>query len=298
VLAIQPPRDLDEALALQNAVDYGLTAGLHSLDADEIAHWVENVQAGNLYVNRGTTGAIVQRQPFGGWKKSVVGPGTKAGGPNYLLGLGSFRSAEAAPADGVVPARLAGILDAFTAAERAYLERAVGSDLRAQADEFAVTRDVSALSAERNAFRYRAVPVTVRAERLASPLEVARVVLAGLAAGAPVAVSAPSGWAPAALAAFRTAGVPVVIEDEPEWHATARALRDARVRLIGGSAAALLEAIGGRPDVAVYDSPVTEAGRVEQLPFLREQAISVTAHRFGTPSPLVDAVPLTASVVE
>ena len=45
------------------------------------------VEAGNLYINRGTTGAIVRRQPFGGWKRSSVGAGTKAGGPNYLVGL-------------------------------------------------------------------------------------------------------------------------------------------------------------------------------------------------------------------
>ena len=40
-----------------------------------------------MYVNRGITGAIVRRQPFGGWKKSTVGSGTKAGGPNYLVAL-------------------------------------------------------------------------------------------------------------------------------------------------------------------------------------------------------------------
>lgn len=296
VLGILRARDLDEALALQNAVDYGLTAGLHSLDADEIARWVDGVQAGNLYINRGTTGAIVQRQPFGGWKKSVVGPGTKAGGPNYLLGLGSFRSAEAAPApDGGIPAHLAGIVDAFTEqGERDHLVRAAGSDARAVAAEFGVVRDVSGLSAERNAFRYRPVPVVVRAEPLASPVEVARVVLAGLAAEAPLSVSAPSGWAPAVVAAFRAAGLTVTIEDGEGWTATARNLRDARVRIVGGAASALLEEIGGRPDVAVYDAPVTEAGRVELLPFLREQAISITGHRFGTPSPLVEAVPLSA----
>ena len=50
---------------------------------DEVAHWLDSVQAGNLYVNRGITGAIVRRQPFGGWKRSSVGTGAKAGGPNY-----------------------------------------------------------------------------------------------------------------------------------------------------------------------------------------------------------------------
>src|SRR5690606_32763472 len=103
-------RTLDEAIELQNAVDYGLTAGIHSLDAAEVARWIDRVEAGNLYVNRGTTGAIVQRQPFGGWKRSVVGAGTKAGGPNYLLGLGTVRPAGARAAEaGVAPApRLAG----------------------------------------------------------------------------------------------------------------------------------------------------------------------------------------------
>src|SRR5690606_20483949 len=90
VLGIMRARDLDEAIELQNAVDYGLTAGIHSLDPGEVARFLDRVEAGNVYVNRGTTGAIVQRQPFGGWKKSVVGPGAKAGGPNYLLGLGHW----------------------------------------------------------------------------------------------------------------------------------------------------------------------------------------------------------------
>jgi RHH-type proline utilization regulon transcriptional repressor/proline dehydrogenase/delta 1-pyrroline-5-carboxylate dehydrogenase len=91
VLAIMTAASLDEAIAIQNDVDYGLTAGLHSLDSDEVGAWLERVEAGNLYVNRGITGAIVRRQPFGGWKRSAVGAGYKAGGPNYLVGLASSR---------------------------------------------------------------------------------------------------------------------------------------------------------------------------------------------------------------
>uniref|UniRef100_UPI00202921C0 hypothetical protein n=1 Tax=Actinotalea sp. C106 TaxID=2908644 RepID=UPI00202921C0 len=67
-------------------------------------------------------------------------------------------------------------------------------------------------------------------------------------------------------------------------------LSDGRVRLVGGQASELTTALGGRPDVAVWDHPVTEAGRVELLPFLREQAVSITAHRFGTPHPLTDGL--------
>ena len=63
-----------------------------------------------------------------------------------------------------------------------------------------------------------------------------------------------------------------------------------RIRLIGGDASALAEALGGSPDIAVFAGEVTRAGRVELLPFLLEQSISATAHRFGNPSALLDDV--------
>lgn len=88
VLGLMRARDLDHAIELQNAPIYGLTGGLQSLDPKEITHWVNHVQVGNAYINRHITGAIVERQPFGGWKKSSIGPGTKPGGPNHLSGYG------------------------------------------------------------------------------------------------------------------------------------------------------------------------------------------------------------------
>ncbi len=87
VLAIMVAPDLKTAIRWQNATDFGLTAGIQSLDPDECQEWIENVEAGNLYVNRGVTGAIVNRQPFGGWKKSSVGATAKAGGANYVATL-------------------------------------------------------------------------------------------------------------------------------------------------------------------------------------------------------------------
>jgi RHH-type proline utilization regulon transcriptional repressor/proline dehydrogenase/delta 1-pyrroline-5-carboxylate dehydrogenase len=92
VLGIMRAADLDEAIGWQNTPDYGLTAGLQALDPAEVAHWRERVNAGNLYVNRGITGAVVARQPFGGWKHSVVGPAAKAGGRNYVASLGDWPS--------------------------------------------------------------------------------------------------------------------------------------------------------------------------------------------------------------
>jgi RHH-type proline utilization regulon transcriptional repressor/proline dehydrogenase/delta 1-pyrroline-5-carboxylate dehydrogenase len=90
VLGLMRANDLTQALQLQNATEYGLTGGIQSLDPKEIEYWLANVQVGNAYVNRHITGAIVQRQPFGGWKKSSIGPGLKPGGPNHLSGYGNW----------------------------------------------------------------------------------------------------------------------------------------------------------------------------------------------------------------
>jgi RHH-type proline utilization regulon transcriptional repressor/proline dehydrogenase/delta 1-pyrroline-5-carboxylate dehydrogenase len=83
VLGLMRANDLDHAIQLQNDTPFGLTGGIHSLDDSEIEIWRHKVQVGNAYINRPITGAIVQRQPFGGWKRSSLGPGNKAGGPNY-----------------------------------------------------------------------------------------------------------------------------------------------------------------------------------------------------------------------
>ena len=71
-------------IRLVNSSEYGLTSGLQSLDESEQLLWKNSIEAGNLYINRGITGAIVNRQPFGGMKRSAFGGGIKAGGPNYV----------------------------------------------------------------------------------------------------------------------------------------------------------------------------------------------------------------------
>lgn len=90
ILAVIPFRHLDEAIAIVHATGFGLTSGLQSLDDREQEQWRESVRAGNLYINRGTTGAIVLRQPFGGMGASALGPGVKAGGPHYVVPLLDF----------------------------------------------------------------------------------------------------------------------------------------------------------------------------------------------------------------
>jgi RHH-type transcriptional regulator, proline utilization regulon repressor / proline dehydrogenase / delta 1-pyrroline-5-carboxylate dehydrogenase len=83
VLSVLKVRDLDEALEVANGTDYALTGGFLSRSPDNIERVKAQLQAGNVYINRTCTGAIVGRHPFGGFKMS--GSGTKAGGEDYLL---------------------------------------------------------------------------------------------------------------------------------------------------------------------------------------------------------------------
>src|SRR5580704_13794739 len=87
VLGVMVAPDFWTAITWQNRTDFGLTAGIQSLDEAECDLWMDRMQAGNLYVNRGVTGAIVNRQPFGGWRRSSVGPTAKAGGHHYVNSL-------------------------------------------------------------------------------------------------------------------------------------------------------------------------------------------------------------------
>jgi RHH-type proline utilization regulon transcriptional repressor/proline dehydrogenase/delta 1-pyrroline-5-carboxylate dehydrogenase len=308
VLGVMHARTLAEAIRYQNAVDYGLTAGLHSLDADEIAEWIDTVEAGNLYVNRGITGAIVQRQPFGGWKRSGVGPGTKAGGPNYLFGLGGWVTD---PGRNSSTLHLRGLEDRITDLIEAsqpslpyedfdVLRRSALSDALAWREEFNAVTDVTGLGLERNLFRYRPLPVTVRLGDNGDLALLLRVIAAGLLSKSRFVVSSSLEVPPAVRAVLAPRGTPVIIESDAEWLARAAAgeISTSRVRLVGGdaltgaaeAATALAHALRGSPDIAVYAQPVTQSGRVELLPFLREQAISITAHRFGNPSTLTDGV--------
>ena len=83
VLAVMRARDLTEALTIANGTSYALTGGVYSRSPENIRRVRREFRVGNLYVNRKITGALVARQPFGGFKMSGIG--SKAGGPDYLL---------------------------------------------------------------------------------------------------------------------------------------------------------------------------------------------------------------------
>ncbi|HLI01971.1 MAG TPA: bifunctional proline dehydrogenase/L-glutamate gamma-semialdehyde dehydrogenase [Acidimicrobiales bacterium] len=251
VLGLMRARDLDQAIIWQNQQPFGLTAGIQALDPAEIARWLDRVAAGNLYVNRHITGAIVRRQPFGGWKRSVVGPGAKAGGPAYVAGLGRWAGA------------WAGSAVEFGAAVR----RAWEQDL--------APADPSGLAAEANVLRHRPLSrVLVRAGEGTPDWAVELAVAAGQALGIDVVVSSASSASSAsgvsaeddAWLAARVGGLPQTGFD--------------KLRLLGAATDGLrLAAIDA--GVWVDDTPVVGDPLVEARRWVREQAVSETLHRHG-----------------
>ena len=85
LLSVMRAESLEDAIEIVNDTPYGLTSGLESLDPREQKIWMDKIEAGNLYINRVTTGAVVLRQSFGGMGLSAIGAGIKAGSPNYAV---------------------------------------------------------------------------------------------------------------------------------------------------------------------------------------------------------------------
>lgn len=248
VLGIMFVETLDAAIEAQNAVPFGLTGGLHSLEEAEIEQWLSRVEVGNAYVNRHITGAIVRRQPFGGWKASTVGPGAKAGGPHYVAQIGSWADSAEVPVS-----------------DDDWLAWAAADDERLWASRFSVEHDPSDLRVEANILRYRPVPLlTIRVGSGARPVEVERVRHAAATAGVRVSVS----------------------ELAHEPHETfAGRVRDGwvtgRIRVVGEAPGLREAAVTRLGDVTVLDAPVVASAARELLTVVREQAVSRTLHRFG-----------------
>jgi RHH-type proline utilization regulon transcriptional repressor/proline dehydrogenase/delta 1-pyrroline-5-carboxylate dehydrogenase len=286
VLGLMRADDLDDAIAIANSVEFGLTGGIHTLDDREIDRWLAHIEVGNAYINRHITGAIVRRQPFGGWKSSVVGPGAKAGGPNYVLQFGTWQatdlpSQQARPAPPVA-AILSRLEKLGTATQIRLWQAAAGSYAWAWLEHFSEAHDPSQILGERNLFRYLTLQgLLVRADVNSDPLALGQVVLAAATCGTPLTLSLGAGmeaWHP--LVKMPT--IAVIVEQEKGLLARLQAGSAPydRLRQIGPLSRSLRSA-ANEAGIDVADAPVVANGRLELRYYLREQAISQTVHRYG-----------------
>ena len=251
VMGIMYASTLEEAVQWQNDTGFGLTGGIHSLDDDEVDYWIEHVEVGNAYVNRGITGAIVQRQPFGGWKDSVIGSGAKAGGPNYVAQFGTWTDGDLDHGQVQLSEGVEKLLSDAPAEHREWLRRAAELDELAWREEFSREHDLTGLKSEANILRYRPLPepLPVHVGEGADMRDLWRLRLAAERAGASISEEI----------TFRPGG---------------------RVRVLGAVPDGFHEK-AAEVGAVILDGPVLADGRRELLPFLLEQALSVTLHRFG-----------------
>lgn len=311
LLAVMEAKNLHHAIDLVNATGYGLTSGLESLDDREHQLWQEGIRAGNLYINRPTTGAIVLRQPFGGMGKSAIGPGIKAGGPNYVAQFMDFTEPPASASgyqqlvaedgssrsdlgdtgldDFCYALRMAAGRGEITSDECEQIVAAAQSYEYHMVVEFDHAHDSFRLLGEDNFRRYLPLSeIVLRVHLEDSPFEIFARALAAHTAGCHTVVSSPTGLNHPAVKLLDEltdswAGAIEFVEESDDE--IAQALREGhlerlryansdRVPFIVRTAAA---AIGKY----IADETVLSHGRVELLWYFQEQSLTHVYHRYG-----------------
>ena len=256
LLTVAPFDTLEEAVAMVNSLDYGLTSGLQSLDEKEQAYWKENIVAGNLYINRSITGAIVNRQPFGGMKKSAFGGGVKAGGPNYVACFVDIKDKPGSTTDW----------------RKSYAD--------AYESEFRHARDWNQCVGEQNVFRYRHLDSMVLRLLPGDSNEYAEMVAEGARlCGTPLTISYDPSDDRSALARL---GLPMVAETMETFLQSMPKYDRVRVVVAKDQAPRELYERAAECDKYIASGAPLKCGRVELIHYIKEQSVTYEYHRYGS----------------
>lgn len=259
MLSVAPFDTLEEAISLVNGLDYGLTSGIQTLDENERHLWRNSIMAGNLYINRGITGAIVNRQPFGGMKLSAFGPGIKAGGPNYCQQFTIITDKPGSKTD----------------YRTSYAE--------AWESEFRHPRDRNHISGEENVFRYLPLKggMGLRLFKKDSDEQALMVALAAHICGTPLTVSCDADDKRPDLqdklaklgARLKRETLANFIDSIPDYERIRTCSPDIPEKMYQRAA--------DTNKFIATDVPVKD-GRVELIHYLKEQSIAFEYHRYGS----------------
>lgn len=292
VLGVMPYDTIEEAVRIVNQTNFGLTSGIHSLDDREIDIWRESIRAGNLYINRGTTGAIVLRQPFGGMAKSAIGPGIKVGGHNYTLefshsievGHPEDRLANAPEITPFEP-----LLESFPGGMTSETEKAILAGFESAAHEyqalFGQTEDYFQIRGETNQNRYlRMQSILVRIEASDDACSIFSRLFNAKLSGSETIVSV----APDCSDDFRAwmrLNAPLIgttYQEETQTDIAADILNYERIRFASPEAVSdhLAEKAAAEGIYIACEKPHID-GRVELVLYFREQSVSHSYHRYG-----------------
>ena len=283
VLGLIRVNSVEEAIEIQNSSEFGLTGGIHSLDPKEIELWRDKVQVGNAYINRSTTGAIVQRQPFGGWKHSCIGPGAKAGGPNYVSLFSDWTETDRPKLRERIPQATSDWIQRSTAnlEQKDRITAAAESCQYWWNHEFNVVHDPSRIHGETNEFRYRKRPWHLVRIEEASPQNAESLLKTAVAchiAGVALKVSVAKDcdFEPS-LGAFCSSWKQ---ESTEELCNTLSTLDSGSVTFLGAEPTTKIHSILNQQNIPM-STQVVANGRIEMLKLLREQSVSETVHRYG-----------------
>ena len=290
VLAVMKASNLKHAVDIVNSTGYGLTSGIESLDEREVSYWKANLKAGNLYVNRGTTGAIVLRQPFGGMGKSAIGAGRKVGIFNYITQFVDFVETSYPK----TPKTYKNALTDFIANNKAKnedketfekLEVALQSYLYHYETEFSQEKDYCNVRGEDNHFRYKALnKVVIRVDSSDTIFDVLARILAARVAKVTFLVSinqnsSVSEFLKNAKVLFDSFDR-VIEQTDTEFCKTLNKFE----RIIYSNINKVPEIVfetAAKTVTFIVRQPVMMEGRLELLNYFTEQSVSHSYHRYG-----------------
>ncbi|MDR0573598.1 MAG: bifunctional proline dehydrogenase/L-glutamate gamma-semialdehyde dehydrogenase [Tannerella sp.] len=277
VVCIDSP---EQGIEYANSSEYGLTAGLQSLNEEEHQIWRNSIEAGNLYINRGITGAIVRRQPFGGMKRSAFGGGMKAGGPNYVSCFVELRENE-------LPEMLTHTpFSSFVSEEKDKnrLNFAAVSFEEAWQEEFSKEKDVSNIYGEENRFRYLPLGnIGFRVKRSDPLADVLIVLLAAGTVGTPltVSISGDDGKLQAVESASKKF-IRVQIRKQSADAFIKEMDMYERVRTCTAELSDEFYRKAAESGTYIANNKPLAEGRLELLHYLKEQSIAYEYHRYGS----------------
>ena len=280
--------DLEDGINKVNASEYGLTSGLQSLDEEEQLKWKNSIEAGNLYINRGITGAIVNRQPFGGMKRSAFGGGIKAGGRNYVSSFVTITDNTRFLSTAKDEERFKPFSSILNVHENAHFQTAVDSYEKNYEKEFLMEVDSHNLLGEKNTFRYLPLQnMVLRVQNSDQLCEIFMVLAAANIVKTPITLSINNDDSKLEILKKSTKNrCTILIQNEKDF--LKEMVNYERIRTCNNqlSDEFFLEAARTGKYIA-FAKPLIE-GRIELLHYIKEQSIAFEYHRYGSITDKVD----------
>jgi len=293
VLSVMCAEDLDEAIEIVNSTGYGLTSGIETLDKREQDEWKDKILAGNLYINRITTGAIVIRQPFGGMRKSAIGSGKKAGGFNYVAQFMDIKYKEtnlyeSCTTPYIEQMRTFLTRDTLFNDECEKALRHIAHFSHWHEAEFLKEHDYAHVRGESNIIRYLPVEsVLLRVEERDELAEIITTIMAVKMIGARLHISLPLEsqkaellWLESKKDAFIGKYDTLSIDSEAELIELIPTAQRVRFLHPENVTQNIYESIASQA-IYVASAPFVSHGRLELMHYFVEQSISNSYHRYG-----------------